>query len=188
LRYDFEGIMKKAAVAIISMCAFAIVLPVGARRVDAQVDPCAMLAIGEVRQAFPDSKPGNIERGLEKQGILRCSWESSTGRLFLIASQEPEDELKDEARTWAEAAVDPLRPGAARRMRYEVMPGIGDEAIAVVERRDTANGILEDTALIAVRRGPWLVSLLAPQLARRERADALRMLGELGKATARRLK
>jgi hypothetical protein len=167
--------MKKAAVAVISM--FAIALPAGVQRVDAQID----------RQAFPGSKPGSIERGLEKQGILRCSWESPAGLLFLIASREPEDSTKDEARTWAQAAVDPLRPDAERRVRFDVMPGIGDEAIAVVERRDTANGIMQDAALIVIRRGTWLVTLLAPQLARRERADALRVLTELGKGVARRL-
>jgi hypothetical protein len=177
--------MKKAAVAVISMLAIA--LPAGAQRVDAQIDPCTLLAVDEVRQAFPGSKPGSIERGLEKQGILRCSWESPAGLLFLIASREPEDSTKDEARTWAQAAVDPLRPDAERRVRFDVMPGIGDGAIAVVERRDTANGIVEDAALIVIRRGTWLVTLLAPQLARRERADALRALSELGKGVARRL-
>jgi hypothetical protein len=177
--------MKKAAVAVISMLAIA--LPAGAQRVDAQIDPCALLAVDEVRQAFPGSKPGSIVRGLEKQGILRCSWESPAGLLFLVASREPEDSTKDEARTWAQAAVDPLRPDAERRVRFEVMPGVGDEAIAVVERRDTANGIMQDAALIVIRRGTWLVTLLAPQLARRERADALRALSELGKGVARRL-
>lgn len=177
--------MKKAAVAVISM--FAIALPAGVQRVDAQIDPCALLAVDEVRQAFPGSKPGSIERGLEKQGILRCSWESPAGILFLIASREPEDSTKDEARTWVQAVVDPLRPDAERRVRFDAMSGIGDKAIAVVERRDTANGIMEDAALIVIRRGTWLVTLLAPQLARRERADALRVLTELGKGVARRL-
>jgi hypothetical protein len=180
--------MKKTAVAVIaviSMCAIA--PPAGAQRVDAQVDPCALLAVDDVRKSLPGSKPGSIERGLEKQGILRCSWETPDGRLFLIASREPEDSLKDEARTWAQAAVDPLRPDAERRVRFDVMPGIGDEAIAVVERRDEANGITQDAALIVVRRGAWLVTLLVPHLARRDRADALRVLTELGKGVARRL-
>jgi hypothetical protein len=177
--------MKKIAGAVISM--FAIALSAGVRSADAQVDPCALLTIDEVRQALSGSKPGTIDRGLEKQGILRCSWETPAGRLFLIASREPEDSAKDEARTFAQAAVDPLRADAERRLRFDVMPGIGDEAIAVVERRDTANGIMQDAALIVIRRGTWQVSLLLPQLARRERADALRVLTELGKGVARRL-
>jgi hypothetical protein len=183
--------MKKTAVVIIavisivSMCANA--LTAGAQRADAQIDPCALLAIDEVRQVLPGTKPGRIERGLEKQGILRCSWESPDGRLFLIASREAEDSAKDEARSWVQAFVDPLRLDAEKRVRFDVIPGIGDEAIAVVERRDTANGITQDAALISIKRGTWSVSLLAPQLARRERADALRVLTELGKGIARRL-
>jgi hypothetical protein len=177
--------MKNATVVVISMCAIA--LSADVQRMDAQVDPCALLAVDEVRRALPGSEPGGIERGLEKQGILSCSWKSPDGRLFLIASREPEGSVKDEARTLAQTIVDPLRPDAERRLRFDVMPGIGDEAIAVVERRDTANGLMQDAALIVVRRGTWLVSLLAPELARRERADALRMLAELGKGVARRL-
>jgi hypothetical protein len=51
--------------------------------------------------------------------------------------------------------VDPLGADAERRVRFDVLRGIGDEAIAVVERRDTANGITQDAALIVVRRGTW---------------------------------
>ena len=176
---------KNAGAAAILVCGLALVG--GARNADAQVDPCALLTVAEVQQALPGSKPGSIERGLEKEGILRCSWRSPDGLLFLIASQEPEDSVKDEARSWVQAFVDPLRADAEGRVRFDVMPGIADQAVAVVERQDKANGIAQDAALIVVRRGTWQVSLLAPPLARRERPDALRALGELGKAVARRL-
>jgi hypothetical protein len=157
------------------------------RSADAQVDPCALLTIAEVQQALPGSKPGTIERGLEKQGILRCSWSSPGGLLFLVASKEPEDSAKAEASGWVDSFVDPLRADARGRVRFDTIAGVGDEAVAVVERQDKPNGINEDGALIVIRRGTWQVSLLAPKLAQRERADALRALTELGKAVARRL-
>lgn len=177
---------EHTSVAVILGLGLALLGPV--RSVDAQLDPCALLTVAEVRQAFPGSKPGSIERGLEKQGILRCSWESPAGRLFLIASEEAEDSVRDEAATWAESALDPLQMDAKRHLRFEAVAGVGDKAIAVVERQDRAKSILQDAALIVVRRGKWEVSLLAPQLARRERPDALRLLTDLGKSVAGRLR
>lgn len=180
-------IMKNKNRNLTFILALGLALLGGVPSADAQVDPCAWLTVAEVQQAFPGSKPGTNDRQLEKHGILRCSWESPAGRLLLVASQEADETAEIEAKTWVDGIVDPLRPDAKRRVRYDVMPGIGDQAIAVVERQNTANGILQDAAFIVVRRGTWQVSLMAPTLARGERADALRALTELGKAVAGRL-
>jgi hypothetical protein len=72
-------------------------------------------------------------------------------------------------------------------VRFETLPGVGDAAVAVVERRDDARGILQDGAILVVRRGKRQVWIMAPALSRRERSEALRVLGELGRAMARRL-
>lgn len=57
----------------------------------------------------------------------------------------------------------------------------------MVEREDKAKGFTTSAAILVVRRGKQQVAALSGDLARRERAEALRILGELGKAIARRL-
>jgi hypothetical protein len=155
---------------------------------DAQgTDPCALLTEAEVQRVFPGSKAGRLDRTLEKSGILRCRWDSPTGWLMIIGGADGPDSPKDEAETWAYGLVDPVHGNVQRSVRFEFLPGIGDQAIAFVERRDQGRGILQDGAALVVRRGHRQVSVMAPDLARRERAEALRILGELGKALARRL-
>jgi hypothetical protein len=159
------------------------------RTADAQTDPCALLTTAEVQQAFPGSKAGRVDRALEKEGIFRCTWDSADGGLILVAGQDaPEDTPKDEAEVLALALVTPARADALRPVRFETLPGVGDAALAIVERRDEAKGILQDGAILVVRRGERQVAVMAPGLARRDRHEALRILGELGKAIARRLR
>lgn len=161
--------------------------PAGAA--DAQTDPCALLTTAEVQQAFPGSNAGRVDRALEKEGIFRCTWDSANGDLILVAGQDaPEDTPKDDAEVLALGVVDPARADALRPVRFETLPGVGDTAVAIVERRDEAKGILQDGAILVVRRGKRQVAIMAPALARRDRPEALRILGELGKAIARRLR
>jgi hypothetical protein len=155
---------------------------------EAQGDPCALLTTTEVRQALPGSKPGRVDRGLEKEGIFRCEWDAPDGPLLLAAGQDAEEDTpKDDAEVLALGLVNPARADALRPVRFETLPGVGDAAVAVVERRDEARGILQDGAILVVRRGKRQVWIMAPALSRRERSEALRVLGELGKAIARRL-
>jgi hypothetical protein len=155
---------------------------------DAQTDPCALLTAAEIQQAFPGSRAGRADRPLEAAGMLRCVWDSPDGHLFLVAGGDAaEDTPKDEAETLALGLVNPARVDALRPVRFENLPGVGDTAVAVVERRDEAKGILQDGAILVVRRGKRQVSIMAPAFARRDRSEALRVLGELGKAIARRL-
>jgi hypothetical protein len=136
-----------------------------------QADPCALLTTAEVQQAFPGSKAGRVDRGLEKDGIFRCQWDSPDGRLFLVAGQDAEgDTAKDEAETWAMALVNPVRADALRQVRFETLPGVGEAAVAVVERRDESRGILQDGAVLVVRRGKsrsWRLLWLAANDPRR---------------------
>ena len=80
-----------------------------------------------------------------------------------------------------------LDQGAPRHVRYEALTGIGDGAMAVVERIDKAQGFISDAAYLVVRRGNRQIVLMAPALAWGERADALKVLEELGRAVASRL-
>jgi hypothetical protein len=154
-------------------------------------DPCALLTPAEMQQAFPGTKPGRTVRTLEKEGILSCEWTYSTGRVVLVAGADsPDDSPVDEAKTLMAAFVDPLRPDAERHVRMETLPGVGDKTVAILERQDQAKGITQNGVLLVVRRGNRQVSLLAVppgDLGRRERADALKVLSELGKAIAKRL-
>jgi hypothetical protein len=151
--------------------------------------PCGLLTTPEVQQAFPGSKPGRLERTNEKYGVLSCLWSYPTGMLSIIAGidNEAEESPKAEAEGWTLTFLDPLRNDAGRHVRYEVLPGVGDEAVAIVERVDKIKGFSQDAAILVVRRGKRQVSALSSNLARRERADALRILAELGKAIAKRL-
>jgi hypothetical protein len=155
--------------------------------VDAQGgDPCALLTTASVQQAFPGAAAGTPDRDLEKHGILRCTWKHPAGTLVLVASDEDET-AKDGAEGLTMAFLDPLRDDAGARVRYETLPGVGDQAVVVLEREDKAKGFMRDGAILVVQRGKHQVALLSNDLARRERAEALRVFTELGKAIAKRL-
>jgi hypothetical protein len=158
------------------------------------LDPCALLTTAEMQQAFPGTKPGKPgrpDRTLEKAGIRRCEWTHSTGSVVLVTgSDSAEDTPEDEATTLMMAFVDPLRLDAERHVRIETLPGVDDKAVAILERQDQAKGITRNGALLVVRRGKRQVSLLAMppgDLVRRERADALKVLADLGRAIAKRM-
>jgi hypothetical protein len=151
------------------------------------LDPCSLLNTAELQQAFPGSSPGRNDHKLESRGILRCEWDHAL-ILVLNADEGLEESPAEEASTWMQGFLDPLRFETVKRnVRFEPVTGVGDQAVAVVERQDQAKGVLRDAAVLVVRRGKRQVTIMAPTLARRERADALRVLGELGKAIARRL-
>lgn len=167
-------------------------LLVSPRLVNAQApDPCALLTPAEMQPAFPGTKPGRTDRKMEKAGIISCEWMYSAGRVVLIAgADDPDDSPTDEAKTMMAAFVDPTRPDAERRVRVETLPGVGDKTVAVLERQDQPKGITQDGVVLVVRRGNRQVVLMAVppgDLARRERADALKVLSDLGKAIAKRL-
>ena len=140
------------------------------------VSLCALLPLSEVRRLYPDAAAGVPDLSLAKRGIVRCTWKHGAGTLFLVTGDDTGDTAAEEAESWSLAILDPLRNDAARHVRYETVRGIGDAAVAVVERRDAAKGVMQDGAYISVRRGASLVTILAPDLARGNRAEALRRL------------
>ena len=149
--------------------------------------PCALLTTAEVRRAFPESKDGRLDRSQEKLGIVTCVWSYPTGILSIVTGGEVTETPKEEARSWTDAFLDPLRSDAQRHVRYEVLAGVGDEAVAIVEPEDKAKGFARDGAILVVRRGKQPVSVLSGTLGRGDRAEALKVLTELGKAIAKRL-
>jgi hypothetical protein len=159
-----------------------------------KLDACALLTAAEMQPAFPGTKPGTAGRrdpSLEKAGIFRCEWTHNTGRVVLVAGADSADDSPlDEAKTLMAAFVDPTRPDAERHVRFETLPGVGDKAVAILERQDKAKGITDNGLVLVVRRGQRQVALMAMppgDLARRERGDALKVLADLGRAIAKRL-
>jgi hypothetical protein len=152
------------------------------------VDPCTLLTMADVQQIFPGSKAGEVDRRQEKNGMVKCTWNHPGGSLMVFTSDQIDGTPKEEAEdTWALTFLDPLRNDARKHVRYETLTGVGDQAVAVVEREDKAKGFLQSVAILVVRRGKEQVAVLSTELARRERADALRILGDLGKAIAKRV-
>lgn len=156
------------------------------------VNPCTLLTTADVQQSFPgtSAKPGELDRDQEKLGILKCIWSTPpTGRLFVFTGDEVTETPREEAEdTWTLTFLDPLRTDAKKNVRYETLTGVGDQAVAVVEREDKAKGFLQSTAILVVRRGKQQVTVIATDLAKGERANALRVLSDLGKAIAKRIK
>lgn len=175
--------MRKTVIAIFTCAAV-----VGSHRpARAQSEgPCALLTTAEVQQAFPQTKPGRLDRSLEKHGMLRCVWDYPGGSLLILADKD-NGTPKEEAKGMTDAFLDPLRPGSERNVRYEALPGVGDQAIAIVEREDKAKGFATSAAILVVQRGQRQVTVMSGELGRRDRAEALRVLAELGKAIAKRL-
>jgi hypothetical protein len=149
--------------------------------------PCGLLTNDEVRRVFPDARNGTLDRRNEKHGILNCEWAHRGGRFIIIAGEEYQSPA-EEARGWVDSFVDPTNGSAPNRVRFETIAGVGDAAVAVVERADKAKGFVQNGAYIVVRRGPRQVMLASPDLAMRERPAAIAALTELGRAAAGRLR
>lgn len=149
--------------------------------------PCGLLTNEEVRRIFPDARNGTLDRRNEKHGILNCEWAHKGGRFMIVAGEEYQTPA-EEARGWVDSFVDPMNGSASSRVRFETISGVGDAAVAVVERADKAKGFMQNGAYIVVRRAQRQVMLASPDLATRERAAALAALTELGRAAAGRLR
>jgi hypothetical protein len=149
--------------------------------------PCRLLFTSEVQSVFAKTAAGRLDRSKEQYGVLSCLWDHPAGRLSIIEGSDAPQPIEAEASGWALTFLDPLRDEAARKVRYATLPGVGDAAIAVVEREDRAIGFIRDGAFLVVRRGRRQVTLFAADLARRDRGAAIAAFELLGKAVAKRL-
>jgi hypothetical protein len=151
-------------------------------------DPCQILPLADVRKVFPAAKAGERSRRLEKYGSTECAWKDGNGGV-VIAVQESysSGSAEEDVRGMIAGFVDPLDPAARAAVRVERMAGIGDEAAAFIERADPARKILSDGALLSTRRGEHTIWLMTDQLSSRDRAEALKSLGDLGRTAAKRL-
>lgn len=150
-----------------------------------KADPCKLLTMAEVRKVFPDAKDGKRESSTERHGIKSCIWEHPRGRLGLQVMKAEPGPVRSEIEGWSLGFKDPLRPDAA--VRYEAIAGVGDEAMALVERANQKGGILQDAAMLVAKSRSQQINLYSNDLASRDRSETLKALQFLGKAAAGRL-
>jgi hypothetical protein len=149
--------------------------------------PCGLLTAADVQKVFPKSGPGKVEPRLEQYGMFTCVWDHPGGTFTAQIQKDATAAPGDEIRSRASGFIDPTKRSARSNVRYETLSGVGDSAVAAVERADTQTGITTSFALLVVRRGGRQVVFQSTQLADRDRAAALKALAELGKAAATRL-
>jgi hypothetical protein len=149
-------------------------------------NPCALLKVVEVASVLPGAKGGVVNNTREKYGITACEWDTAANRFVLQFWKNVGSSAKEEAQGLMSGVLDPLQPAAKNSVRYETITGIGQSAIAVVEKGDAARGMLNDFALLVVQHGDQIVILMAPELARVDRAKALAGLKSLGQSAVAR--
>jgi hypothetical protein len=151
-------------------------------------DPCQLLTDAEVRQVLPDAKSGQRERN-DKNGDLSfvaCKWSSPGGTLYVqIFNRKPNVSLETTIGLYTMNFITIPDFELARTVRLETVNNVGERALAAVEQAD-AQRHLQDGAVLVFDRGQRTIFIVAPQLARRGRAPALKALEELGRAAAKR--
>ncbi|MEO8935388.1 MAG: hypothetical protein ABI277_11650 [Burkholderiaceae bacterium] len=149
-------------------------------------DPCTALPLAAVQGVFPGTKAGERSARLDQYGITECRWKSAAGELLLVL-QETRDHgksAKDDALGMAQGFTDPK---ALKNVRIETFPSLGVDNAAFVEGADARRGILNDGAYLELRKGEHNLSINAPGLAGRDRAQALKAFETLGRLAASRL-
>jgi hypothetical protein len=150
---------------------------------------CGLLKLDEVKRVLPDVQSAERDRSLDQSGITSCAWKGARGaRSLTVQHWEGEDSAETELNSLVEGIADPLKSGAAASIRRQKLNGIGDEAVAVVERPDEKRGVLTYAALLVVKRGKHVLTVASSDLATRDRAEALKALESLGRAAITRVK
>lgn len=150
--------------------------------------PCRLLTDAEVRSVFPGAQAGKPERTREQYGIQACVWDTPSGSFALQRwTADPGESADKELRGLATGILDPLKSTARTAVRFEVLAGIGEQATALVERKDDTRGVLSDAAILVAKKGNWFLELQSVDLARAERTVALQALGKLGRLATERL-
>jgi hypothetical protein len=163
------------------------VLFIGAAHAAAPGGACHLLTNAEIAAAFPGAKPGVPETAREKYGILGCEWSTPKGR---VVAQFWKNEAPTSARAEAEGmmlgGLDPLKRSAAKAVRYQDLPGVGQSAVVAIARQDAAVGVLNDLAVAVVVAGDRTITLFAPQLAGEDPVRTVGTLGALARSAAKR--
>jgi hypothetical protein len=149
-------------------------------------DPCKLVTDKDVRNAFGDTASGKRDHSLDKYGIATCTWDT-THNTFVVQMFKAKGSVADELRSRISGSVDPLKPGAADRLNYQTLAGLGDETMLVAEKADAEQGVLADTAVLVTRHGERMAVLFTNPLVKGERAATVSVLEALGRSAASRL-
>lgn len=149
-------------------------------------DPCALVTDTEVRKVLGDSAAGKRDHKLDKYGIATCTWDASHNT-FVVQIFKAKGSVAEELRSRMSGSVDPLKPGAADRVKYETLAGVGDETMLVAEKANAEQGVLADTAVLVTRRGERMAVLFTNPLVKGDRAASMKALETLGRSAAPRL-
>jgi hypothetical protein len=153
----------------------------------AAASPCKLLTVAEVSAAAPHATAGKPDAADAANGVYACIWETAAGRVWLQAYLAGPSSVSTAILGHAPDLVDPSTKGAIDKVRIETFAGVGDGAMAIVEHADPARGILSSKAILVVKRGEYMATLFAPELALGDRAMALQKLQALGGQIASRL-
>lgn len=149
---------------------------------------CRLLQTREVAAVFSGTRSGEVDDSRKQYGISACTWNTSRGTFVAQFWTSEGASAQDEAKSLALGVVDPLKgEGARNNVRFEAITGVGEQAVAVIETKDEQRGVLTDFAMLVAQRGGYILVLIAPSLARAERAKALQDLQSLGKSAVSRL-
>jgi hypothetical protein len=121
---------------------------------------CGLLTDSEVRAVFPQAASGKRNTESLQYGLDRCAWKTPTGQIGIEVSKVEAVAFEGELRAELQGAVDPRIQGALDHLRFESVAGIGDHAIAVLEKADAQRGILTDIDLLAIQRGHRMAVLM----------------------------
>jgi hypothetical protein len=152
---------------------------------------CALLSLAEIRRVLPAAARAVHNDSLIKHGIDACGWYGSSKAPVLEVSawqvSGADDTPMDNARTLAMGIADPTRNDTQGAVRLEKVAGVGEDAVAVVEKADDARGILTTAALLVLQRNGRIATVASGDIAAQDRDKSLKDLATLGKAVASRL-
>ena len=123
---------------------------------------CGLLTDAQIRQIFPSAESGKRNTESLEYGLDRCAWKISNGQVGIEVSKVEADRFEYDLRAELQGAVDLRVDGALQRIRFHAVEGIGDHAIAVMEKADAHNGRYTDIALLAIQRGQRMAVLTVP--------------------------
>ena len=121
---------------------------------------CDLLTDAEIRQVFPTAAPGKRNTESLQYGLDRCAWKTPTGQIGIEVSKVEAGAFENDLRGELQGAVDPRVNGALEGIQFHKVEGIGDHAIAVLEKGDAQRGIYADITLLAIQRGHRMAVLM----------------------------
>jgi hypothetical protein len=133
-----------------------------------------MLTDADVRKVLRDAKSGQRVTRLDETGISMCEWKTDRGRHVTLYLEARDRRGKADGK------------GEALPSEYRRLSGIGDEAGAMVMRRDDKLRT-PDLAIIGVRKDAMALRIEFNDIVQLSDEQVIAVLRELAQAAAGRL-